>query len=104
MLDTLEPPLACTSDLTCSPYGGSCAFPGLDGAGECVCGLREAGCTGPACYGVCTLPSFEILCSGPSDTSTCAPYGAVCEGTGPFACACVAVDPPHGGPAARPAR
>jgi hypothetical protein len=101
-LDMLSPPLACNDDSTCSPYGGTCVFPALNGPGECVCraepqdsGIGADGCTGPGC-GVCTLPSFTITCNGPSDTTTCAQYGALCEGVGPYACACVAVDPPRG--------
>jgi hypothetical protein len=99
VLATLDPPLACSSDATCSPYGGRCEYPGLNGPGECVCGLApaDAGCTGPGC-GACTLPSFAIVCAGPSDTTTCAEYGAAfCAGTGPYECACVPVDPPYGG-------
>ncbi|HEY3816792.1 MAG TPA: hypothetical protein VGL81_06465 [Polyangiaceae bacterium] len=102
VLDTLDPPLACSSNTTCAPYGGHCEYPGFDGPGECACGSApgDAGCIGPECgVGVCTLPSFEIPCAGPSDASTCAQYGALCVGTGPFECACVASDPPHGGPA-----
>ena len=101
VLDTLEPPLACNDDSTCVPYGGTCVFTALNGPGQCVCGMSQDsgvgpdGCTGPGC-GVCTLPSFTISCSGPSDTTTCAQYDAICAGTGPHSCACVAVDPPHG--------
>jgi hypothetical protein len=97
VLDTLHPPLSCTSDVTCAPYGGTCEFP-FDGPGECVCGgpPDDAGCTGPGCD-VCTLPSFDIFCNGPGDTTTCAPYGAICAGTGPYVCACVAAEGPHNG-------
>jgi hypothetical protein len=99
VLDTLDPPLACSSDVTCAPYGGRCEYPGLDGAGQCVCGIvpEDSGCMTPGCgTGVCTLPSFTISCSGPGDQSTCAQYGAICAGSGPFECVCVAVDPPLG--------
>jgi hypothetical protein len=96
-LATLEPPLACTSDATCAPYGGHCVYdlppepgPGPDpGEGECVCGpepqypVEDAGPDADACsldcYGdVCKLPSFTIDCSGPNDP-TCAQYNAECD-------------------------
>ena len=102
VLDMLEPPLACTGEATCAPYGGTCEFPAFNGPGQCICGgtqdsgVGPDGCTGPGCSGVCTLPSFSISCGGPSDMSTCAQYGALCEGVGPYTCACVAVDPPRG--------
>jgi hypothetical protein len=102
VLDTLEPPLACTDDATCTPYGGHCEYPGFDGPGECACGsppddggIGPDGCVGPGCS-VCSLPSFSIYCNGPGDTTTCAPYEAICAGTDPYTCACVAgLDPPH---------
>jgi hypothetical protein len=105
-LDTLQPPLACNDDATCAPYGGHCIFDGLDGPGQCVCGLDAQdsgigpdGCTGAGCYPVCTLPSFTISCTGPGDPS-CSQYGSAFCTTAPaggYVCACEALsDPPHG--------
>lgn len=98
-LASLQPPLACTDDATCAPYGGHCEYPSFNGPGECVCGPAVTGpdaCAGPGCA-VCSLPSFTIACSGPGD-ATCAQYGAAyCAETpaGSFACSCeYASDPP----------
>lgn len=107
-LATLNPPLSCDYDSTCTPYGGHCVFPALNGPGECVCGsaVQDSGTNSDACtldcYGdICSLPSFTITCNGANDTTTCALYNAVCIGSpggGPqYVCECVAVDPPHGG-------
>jgi hypothetical protein len=102
-LATLEPPLACTDDSTCAPYGGHCEYDAFSGAGDCVCGAAEPDACVLDCYGdICSLPSFTITCSGPGD-ATCSQYDAVCVSTtagggapGEFVCECVAEDPPHG--------
>jgi hypothetical protein len=96
-LATLQPPLACTSDATCTPYGGHCEFSGLNGPGACVCGsiAVDSGCIGAQC-GVCTLPLFVVSCSGTSDPS-CSHYGdAYCAPamSGPqYQCECQAPGP-----------
>jgi hypothetical protein len=108
-LAQLNPPLACNDDSTCTPYGGHCVFDALNGPGTCVCGppQQDAAADSDACvvdcYGdYCALPSFTIACNGPNDTTTCAPYAAVCVAspageTPPYQCVCEAVDPPHNG-------
>ena len=95
-LDKLTPPLACTSDATCAPYGGTCEFTALNGPGQCACGggrsdggiPPDGGCTGSACAdggGLCTLPWRPAI---PCTTDApCAAYnGAACNGT---QCVCV---------------
>ncbi|HEY1697804.1 MAG TPA: hypothetical protein VGG39_36840 [Polyangiaceae bacterium] len=100
-LASLDPPLACSSDATCAPYGGHCEYDAFTGAGSCACGASQQDACVLDCYGdVCLLPSFTLTCSGPNDT-TCQQYDALCVAAsagapGSYVCECVATDPPHG--------